>query len=129
MTDGGSITFAGVAPTTSTQVIAIMPSSYVLQDRAVNSITINPNTAACSVVMPTRTQGHARDFIVRIIAIGDPYPTPPTISTSGVSLMNAEGAMPEIATDVGETKTTLVYFSEIAANTFLVKGEALEAIS
>ena len=129
MTDGGSITFAGVAPTTSTQVIAIMPSSYTLQDRAVNSITINPSTAACSVEMPTPTQGRARDFIVRMFAVVGLYQTQPTISTSGVTLMNAEGAMPEIATDAAEAKTTLLYFSEIARNIFLVKGEALEAIS
>ena len=98
-----------------------------MEDRAINTIYVDPSKSTYPVVFPTLITNHARDFIVRIYAYAGNYT--PTMSVSGVTLMNAEGEMPEIKTDESNPCTTLIYFSEIAANIFLVKGESLEAIT
>ena len=123
-----SLRFNGAEPTTNTQVVEF-GTKYTIQNRAINTIAADTSTSTYNLEFPSAVQGKARDFIIRAVASAGAYSTPPTLSASGVTLMNAEGAMPEIATDENAAKTTLVYFSEIAANTFLVKGEALEAIS
>lgn len=123
-----SLRFNGVEPTTDTQVVETT-TKYNLQNRAINTISVDASTSTYILEFPSAIQGKARDFIIRAVASAGTYSNPPTLSASGVTLMNAEGALPEIATDENAAKTTLVYFSEIAANTFLVKGEALETIS
>ena len=81
------------------------------------------------MTFPTQISDHARDFAVRIVTPSYELEYQPVLSVSGVTLMNADGTMPEIATDVTSACTTLIYFSEIASNVFLCKGEQLEAIS
>ena len=131
MTDEGSITFNGVTPTQSTQVLELIPNAYNLQDRAVNIISIGTNTTKLLVNIPPRTLiGHARDFIVRVVAVGGAYSTAPTLwVTSAETFLNSGGDLPEIKTDIIESSTTLFYFSEIGSNIFLVKGEQLEIVN
>lgn len=119
--------FNGVTPTINVTQVLTIAAGYELEDRAVNTLSVDPSKYTCPLVFPTLIPNHTRDFILRIYAYAGNYT--PTLSASGVTLMNAEGTMPEIATDENAAKTTLVYFSEIAPNTFLVKGEPLEAIS
>ena len=103
---------------------------YSIQDRAVNSISITSSDfPLMNLDFPQAIANHARDFILRIVASAGTYSSPPSLVFTGVTLMNADGTMPEIKTDTTNSCTTLIYFSEIAANTFLVKGEALETIS
>lgn len=130
MTDEGSITFNGVTPTQSTQVLELIPNAYDLQDRAVNTIAIGTNTTKLLVNIPPRTLiGHARDFIVRVVAAFGTYSTAPTLwVTSTEMFLNSGGDLPEIKTDLTESSTTLFYFSEIGSNVFLVKGEQLEIV-
>ena len=116
------ITFGGQATTTLT-------FPYMLQDRAVNSISISADTSMITVEFPAAIANHARDFMIRFVASAGTYGTTPTLSISGVTLMNADGEMPEIKTDTTNACTTLVYFSEIASNVFLCKGEQMEAIT
>lgn len=123
-----SIRFNGVEPTNETQVVEF-ETEYNIQNRAINTISVDASTSTYNLEFPSAVQGKARDFIIRAVASAGAYSTPPTLSASGVTLMNAEGTMPEIATDENAAKTTLMYFSEIASNTFLVKGESLETIS
>ena len=106
-----------------------MPAGYIVKDRAINTLNITPEFSTYDLALPQPVQSGARDFIIRAVAPAYDYSPKPTLSASGVTLMNAEGAMPEIATDENAAKTTLVYFSEIASNVFLVKGEALETIT
>ena len=123
-----SLRFNGVEPTTDTQVVETT-TNYNLQNRAINTISVDASISTYNLEFPSAVQGKARDFIIRAVASAGTYSTPPTLSASGVTLMNAEGTMPEIATDENAAKTTLIYFSEIASNVFLVKGEQLETIS
>lgn len=123
-----SLRFNGVEPTTDTQVVETT-TKYNLQNRAINTISVDASTSTYILEFPSAIQGKARDFIIRAVASAGAYSTPPTLSASGVTLMNAEGELPEIKTDESNPCTTLIYFSEIAANIFLVKGEALEAIT
>lgn len=105
-------------------------TSYQLKNKAVNTINVSTDLLAKYDLVFPLAIGRARDFSVRVVAASGVYSDAPyLVAPSGVTLMNAEGAMPEIATDENAAKTTLVYFSEIAANTFLVKDEALETIS
>jgi len=119
--------FNGVRPTANVTQVLTIAAGYELEDRAVNTIYVDPSKYTCPLVFPTLITNHARDFIVRIYAYAGNYT--PTMSVSGVTLMNAEGEMPEIKTDASNPCTTLIYFSEIAANKFLVKGESLEVIT
>lgn len=119
--------FNGVRPTANVTQVLTIAAGYELEDRAVNTIYVDPSKYTCPLVFPTLITNHARDFIVRIYAYAGNYT--PTMSVSGVTLMNAEGEMPEIKTDTSNPCTTLIYFSEIAANKFLVKGESLEVIT
>ncbi len=130
MTDEGSITFNGVTPTQSTQVLELIPDAYNLQDRAVNTINIGTSTTKLLVNIPPRTLiGHARDFIVRVVAAFGSYSTAPTLGVTSTEIfLNSGGNLPEIKTDFTETSTTLFYFSEIGSNIFLVKGEQLEIV-
>ena len=101
-----------------------------MKNKAVNTINVSTDLLAKYDLIFPLAIGRARDFSVRVVAASGVYSDAPyLVAPSGVTLMNAEGTMPEIATDENVAKTTLVYFSEIAPNTFLVKGEALEAIS
>jgi hypothetical protein len=118
----GTITFNG-------QSSANLIYPYMLQNRAVNSLSVSANDATKDVMFPDQITGHARDFMVRIVASAGTYGTAPALNMSGVTLMNANGEMPEIKTDTTTACTTLIYFSEIAANVFLCKGENLEAIT
>ena len=122
--------FNNTYPTSNVTLVLGFPQWYEIQDRAINTISINASSGSTiNLVFPTLIPNHARDFSIRVVASSGTYSTTPTLNVSGVTLMNAEGEMPEIATDENAAKTTLVYFSEIAPNIFLVKGEALEAIS
>ena len=105
-------------------------TTYQLKNKAVNTINVSTDLQDRFELRFPNAIGRARDFSVRLVAAAGTYSDAPYLVALGnVTLMNAEGAMPEIATDENVAKTTLIYFSEIDANTFLVKGEALETIS
>jgi len=126
---GHEITFNGAEPQENVTQVLGFNSFYQVHDRAINTLSVDSSTSVHDLAFPSSIVNHARDFMVRIVASAGTYATPPTLSVSGVTLMNADGEMPEIKTDTTNACTTLIYFSEISPNVFLVKGEQLEAIT
>ena len=128
-TDVDTITFGGNTPVANTTQILGFKKNYILDDRTINTISVSPPFYICDLTFPSSISNHARDFSVRVVADAGTYASTPMLSVSGVTLMNTDGEMPEIATDTTNACTTIFYFSEIASNVFLVKGEQLEAIT
>lgn len=80
-----------------------------------------------NINFPTLIRGKARDFFLSITC--NKGISCPELKFTGVTLANSTGEMPEIADgSVDKANTTILYFTEIAADVFLVKSEFVEAI-
>lgn len=96
--------------------IASVPSGDVLADRTVNTKTVNAATYAPS--FPTETSGKSCDFYLAITS-----DTAGTVSApSGKTLNNAKGESANL--DYEANKTTVLRFTQISANTYVVTGGA-----
>lgn len=97
-----------------------------LDDRAINAVAVSSSLASLTVNFPTATSGKARDFGLRLTVASGVTTAPQIVLPQGVVCENADGEAPEIGADGA---ATILYFTETAANVFLVKGEVVTAIS
>ena len=98
-----------------------------LRDRTINTVTIAQQQTELNVKFPALIRGKARDFFLSITCNNGI--SCPKLKFTGVTLANSTGKMPEIADgDANKANTTILYFTEIAANVFLVKSEFVETI-
>ena len=95
-----------------------------LVDRTVNRIVVSSTLSSLTVNFPSAVSGKTRDFFMRI-ELGSGVSITNLNFPAGVTFENGDGELPEVA----EGETTLLYFSETKANTFLLKGEALSTAS
>lgn len=111
--------------------------TYQLQDRAINTIhVLTEGSLPGFVIPPPDVDGKVRDFAIHVIM--EPDSTVGQIVFDGMTLVNADGEMPEIAPgyssdpgdpDFGDDPVeTILYFTEISPNTFLVKGETVKYV-
>ena len=99
-----------------------------LCDRTINTVTFEQQQTELNVNFPALIQGKARDFFLSITC--NKGISCPKLKFTGVTLANSTGKMPEIADgDANKANTTILYFTEIAANVFLVKSEFVETIN
>ena len=109
----------------------ITNGAVLLDDRASNAVTVSatlsPNTL--TINFPTAaTSGKVRDFAL-FLSLGAGVTAPEIAWPQGVTLENNGGEAPEIVDGGTGGSSTILYFSEIASNVFLVKGETLTAIA
>ena len=74
--DVGSLTFGAndtPAAAGTTQVLGFTPT-YALQDRAVNQVTLGSGVDRAVFKFPAKTQGKARDFMLRLVITGSDVP-------------------------------------------------------
>ena len=95
-----------------------------LDDRAINAVSISSAILTLTVNFPAAT-GQVRDFALRLTCAAG-VTAPELEFPQGVTLENSGGVVPAIAGDDG---TTILYFTETAANTFLLKSEVLDVIA
>ena len=103
--------------TASGTTVAVM-----LQDRAINSVTLASTVTAATFAPPAAVAGKARDFFLRLTIDGSTVPI--------VTLPNGETI--DIGSDFADdlvVGTNLILFSEIAANHWLVTVRGEEASS
>jgi hypothetical protein len=106
-------------------------------DRTANNVQIEVAIDELRVTLPAITDGKVRDFGLTIEVADGTYalaaPALVLINPSGEpleSIFNQDGAMPEIADGTATMSgLTLLYFSEFAWSTFLVKGEQVQRIT
>jgi hypothetical protein len=104
----------------------ITNNAVTLDDRAINAVAVSSSLASLTVNFPTATSGKVRDFGLRLTVASGVTTAPQLVLPQGVTCENADGAAPEIGADGA---ATILYFTETAANVFLVKGEVVTAIS
>ena len=128
--DEGSMRFNEQIISEHSNEVLNVPTTYQLKNKAVNTINVSTDLQAKYDLRFPTAIGRARDFSTRVVATSGTYSTTPYLTfPNGVTLMNTNGQMPAIATDISATKTTLIHFSEIAENTFLINGESLQTIT
>ena len=101
-------------------------NAVTLDDRAMNAVAVSSALASLTINFPTATSGKARDFGLRLTVASGITTAPQIVLPQGVTCENADGAAPEIGADGA---ATILYFTETAANVFLVKGEVVTAVS
>ena len=104
----------------------ISNNAVALDDRAINAVAVSSALASLTVNFPTATSGKVRDFGLRLTVASGVTTAPQLVLPQGVTCENADGTAPEIGTDGA---ATILYFTETAANVFLVKGEVVQTIS
>ena len=114
------------------------PIDYValtLNDREVGRLVIDEEFDELRLVFPTADSDKVRDFGLLVEVDADKTaPALTLVQPSGTTivLVNPDGAMPTLAdgdTAGDESGKTILYFSEVSANCFLVKGEEVKEVS
>ena len=106
-----------------------------LHDRAVNLVTLGVHAQSnMRLYFPDAVNGKVRDFAMVFTLDATTSQTdidPPQITfEDGLTFVNADGQLPDIASaPAGGKATTILYFSEVSANVFLVKGEVAREIA
>lgn len=129
--DGEEVTVAITADLRYNLVTKTISNNAVtLDDRASNIVTVfatlSPNTL--TVNFPAATTDRVRDFAL-FLSLGAGVTAPEIAWPQGVKLESDGGEAPEIVDGGTGGSSTILYFSEIASNIFLVKGETLTAIA
>lgn len=104
-------------------------ATLVLADRAVTNATIATGFSTLNLTFPTAISGKVRDFYLRItVAAGESAPA--MVLPQGITTETPDGSLPTIA-DGGTSaaSTTIVYFSETLAGTFIVKAETVTTVA
>lgn len=104
---------------------AIDNGAVTLDDHAINAVAVSSALASLAVNFPAETSGKARDFRLRLTVASGVTTAPQLVLPQGVTCESADGTVPEIGAD---GKTTILYFTETAADVFLVKGEVVQPI-
>ena len=105
-----------------------------LHDRVVNLVTIkNLAQTEMRFYFPPVVNGKVRDFAVVFTIDATDSQTdvaPPQFSFDNFTFVNAGGKLPEIASaPAGGKATTILYFSEVSSNVFLVKSEVAKEVA
>ena len=100
--------------------------AVTLDDHAMNAVAVSSALASLTINFPTATSGRVRDFGLRLSVASGITTAPELVLPQGITCENADGEVPEIGADGA---VTILYFTETAANVFLVKGEVVTAIS
>lgn len=105
--------------------------AVALDDRTVNTVALTSSIAALEVSFPAAVADKVRDFELRLV-IGDgtaAATAPALILPSGLTFANADGELPSLADGTATAAgVTMLYFSEVTLNNFLVKGEEMVTI-
>lgn len=111
-------------------------AEVTLLNRTANVVQIDVAIDELRVTFPTATDGKVRDFELGIyVGDGTAALAAPALvvfgeGTEGITLMNPDGTMPELADGTATMAgLTLLYFSEVATSSFLVKGEQVQEIT
>lgn len=103
-----------------------------LADRTANRVSITAAIAELRLTFSAAVSGKVRDFGLRV-EVGDgtaALTAPALVPPAGVTLENADGAIPALADGAATAKgVTLLYFSETAPGVFVVKGEQVEEVA
>lgn len=104
-------------------------ATLVLADRAVTNATIATGFSTLNLTFPTAISGKVRDFYLRItVAAGESAPA--MVLPQGITAETPDGSLPAIADgDDSAASTTIVYFSETSAGTFIVKAETVTTVA
>lgn len=108
-----------------------------LANRTANIVGVAVALDELRVTFPPAVSGKVRDFGLYVaVGLGEGtaltapalVPVAPTGET--ITLMNAEGEMPTLADGTTTASgTTVLYFTEVAESTFLVKGEQVQEVA
>ena len=117
---------------TTAGVTATRNYAVALDDRTANTVTLTSAIAALEVSFPAAVADKVCDFELRLV-IGDgtaAVTAPALILPSGLAFANADGELPSLADGTATAAgVTMLYFSEVTANNFLVKGEEVKEVS
>lgn len=106
--------------------------AVALDDRAANTVVLTSSVEALEVSFPAAVADKVRDFELRLV-IGDgtaAVTAPALILPSGLAFANADGELPSLADGTATAAVvTMLYFSEVTLNNFLIKGEEMVTIS
>lgn len=104
-------------------------ATLVLTDRAVTNATIATGFSTLNLTFPTEISGKVRDFYMRItVAAGESAPA--MVLPQGITAETPDGSLPAIADGAtSAASTTIVYFSETSAGTFIVKSETVTTVA
>ena len=118
--EAGDLRYALAAPT-------VASGAVTLDDRAVNTVETDSETASLAVVFPAAQSGRVRDFMMRlVVATGADAPT--LSLPAGNAYEAPDGELPDLS-ELDGGGTMLIYFSEVAANRFYVKSEIVEEVA
>lgn len=102
----------------------------ILDDHAINAVEVYSALATLTIACPAATNGKVRDFGLRLtISAGVTAPELSLNAGEVAEFETSDGEIPVIADGGTDGSTNILYFTETAANTFLVKAETVKAIS
>ena len=129
-----------VIDTASSEVVSgetVYYGAATLADRTANIVGVAVALDELRVTIPPAVSGKVRDFGLYVaVGVGEGtalaapalVPIAPTGET--ITIMNAEGEMPTLADGTTTASgTTVLYFTEVADSTFLVKGEQIQEVA
>jgi hypothetical protein len=109
-------------------------AALTLNDREVGWLVVDEEFDELRLTFPTGETGKVRDFGLLVEVDADKTaPALTLVQPSGTTivLVNPDGAMPTLAdgdTAGDESGKTILYFSEVSTNRFLVKGEQVKEV-